>query len=248
MYTEDLQFIVENKDTSKSCVFDFPDRPIDSLPPNYPPGTPPPGFPYEPTLDWPFIPPEERPVVPPPPEVPDMTGVTFQSHQRVIFEAVDGSGFFDMNPVSNLVIDTDVGSGPGTGELEVIIPFANKNIVHGLLPATNAGIPRFETGIILSYGSDQPIFDNNLQQHFIFFSYYARYSDGINPPENLLTDNVGAIIPLTSTPLLFIGMANFTYSADGSNSPPPFGPIVTYLTALLWVKDGFQNASVTIDQ
>lgn len=44
------------KDTSKSCVFDFPDRPVDTLPPNVPPFPPPPTYPYDPVDDWPEIP------------------------------------------------------------------------------------------------------------------------------------------------------------------------------------------------
>jgi hypothetical protein len=59
--TEDLQLLAADKDTSTSCVFEFPDRPVDSLPPEYPPGTPPEQYPYNPVDDWPYIPPSERP-------------------------------------------------------------------------------------------------------------------------------------------------------------------------------------------
>lgn len=41
------------KDTSRSCVFDFPDRPVDSLPPDHPVGPPPDLYPYDPVDDWP---------------------------------------------------------------------------------------------------------------------------------------------------------------------------------------------------
>lgn len=44
------------KDTTKSCIFAFPDRPVESLPPNYPPGIPPDLYPYNPVDDWPVIP------------------------------------------------------------------------------------------------------------------------------------------------------------------------------------------------
>lgn len=52
--TDDLQLLAEDKDTSRSCVFAWPDRPIDSLPPDIPVGTPPDKYPYNPIDDWPF--------------------------------------------------------------------------------------------------------------------------------------------------------------------------------------------------
>lgn len=58
LMTEDLQHLTSDKDTSRSCVFTWPDRPIDSLPPNPPTPTP-----YNPLDDWPFfIPPIPNPI------------------------------------------------------------------------------------------------------------------------------------------------------------------------------------------
>lgn len=62
MLTEDLQFLASDKDTGKSCVFDYPDRPNDSLPPEFPPVDPPNEYPYDPVDDWPFIPLNIRPI------------------------------------------------------------------------------------------------------------------------------------------------------------------------------------------
>jgi hypothetical protein len=47
------------KDTSQSCIFDFPDRPGRPVPPIDPdnPPNPPLEYPYEPVLDWPPYPP-----------------------------------------------------------------------------------------------------------------------------------------------------------------------------------------------
>jgi hypothetical protein len=47
------------KDTSQSCIFDFPDRPVRPVPPIDPdnPPNPPTDYPYEPILDWPPEPP-----------------------------------------------------------------------------------------------------------------------------------------------------------------------------------------------
>lgn len=43
-----------NKDTSRSCVFDFPDRPVRPVPPIDPgTGEPPVDYPYDPKDDWP---------------------------------------------------------------------------------------------------------------------------------------------------------------------------------------------------
>ena len=63
--TEDLQYRVSDKDVSRSCIFVFPDRPVDTLPPDLqPPHVPPPTpiDPYDPWVDWPNIPPNEHPV------------------------------------------------------------------------------------------------------------------------------------------------------------------------------------------
>lgn len=66
MYTEDLQFTKDDKDTSKSCVFDFPDAPVDPTHPQT-------DFPDDPIDDWPFIDPGVRPTPgsdPDPPTLP----------------------------------------------------------------------------------------------------------------------------------------------------------------------------------
>lgn len=63
MAIADLEVPSSDKDTSKSCIFDFPDRPPDTLPPDPPPPTPPLCFPYCPGDDWP-------PIVPPVPPLP----------------------------------------------------------------------------------------------------------------------------------------------------------------------------------
>lgn len=64
MFTEDIQILESDKDVSKSCIFDFPDRPPDTLPPQYPPVDPPPCYPSCPPDDWP------PPVPPTPPPLP----------------------------------------------------------------------------------------------------------------------------------------------------------------------------------
>jgi hypothetical protein len=46
---------VEEKDTSRSCIFDFPDRPVRPDPPIDPVVGPWDGFPYVPVWDWPPI-------------------------------------------------------------------------------------------------------------------------------------------------------------------------------------------------
>jgi hypothetical protein len=67
--------ILTPKDTGKSCVFDYPDRPVRPIPPTGPGDTPIPDYPYEPTLDIPNIPTTDPtfpdphgdpPLVPPP--------------------------------------------------------------------------------------------------------------------------------------------------------------------------------------
>lgn len=66
MYLEDLILPDTDKDTSKSCVFGFPDRPPDSLPPDPIPINPPVCFPYCAGDDWPpDFPPFPSPVIPP---------------------------------------------------------------------------------------------------------------------------------------------------------------------------------------
>lgn len=77
------------KDTSRSCIFDFPDRPVDSLPPNLPPALPP-DFPYDPLDDWPNL-----PILPPvpiddPSPIPGSTPKTITGFDIAVFF---GQGF-----------------------------------------------------------------------------------------------------------------------------------------------------------
>lgn len=67
-FLEDLEQPDTDKDTSKSCVFGWPDRPLDTLPPEYPPVDPPTCYPYCAFDDWPIppAPPPEPPVEIPP--------------------------------------------------------------------------------------------------------------------------------------------------------------------------------------
>lgn len=92
MYTEDLQFLKEDKDVSKSCVFDFPDRPIDSLPPDYPPPGNPVDYPYNPIDDWPFRP-DIPPILPFPPDPPAEPWTGFRLSTRPAVAAYNP--FFD---------------------------------------------------------------------------------------------------------------------------------------------------------
>lgn len=73
--TIDLEDSEPHKDVSKSCVFDFPDRPPDTLPPDYPPLNPPVCYPYCPGDDWP-VPPTPPGVVIPPDAIPLGPGYT----------------------------------------------------------------------------------------------------------------------------------------------------------------------------
>lgn len=64
MYLEDLGQLASDKDTSKSCIFDFPDRPPPTLPPDYPPINPPDCYPSCPPDDYPPFP-YTPPILPP---------------------------------------------------------------------------------------------------------------------------------------------------------------------------------------
>lgn len=69
MFTEDLEVSGIDKDSSKSCIFNWPDRPPETLPPQYPPIDPPACYPYCSFDDWPPIlppePPDDDPPMPP---------------------------------------------------------------------------------------------------------------------------------------------------------------------------------------
>lgn len=102
MALEDLQQIDINKDISKSCIFDFPDRPPDSLPPDPPPIDPPICFPYCPSDDWvPPLPPVIPPILVIPPGVIIHPGINFTG---VEFD----TSVFNAPPVAIFTLKTEV--------------------------------------------------------------------------------------------------------------------------------------------
>lgn len=116
--TEDLQHLKEDKDSTRSCVFDYPDRPVDSLPPDLPPpGTGPPDLPYDPTFDWPFIPVGDRPIPgsdphPVPPGTINLGDNFFSIDGGTsIVIAPDGFGVFCKMVVSSLGEAGDLSNG-----------------------------------------------------------------------------------------------------------------------------------------
>lgn len=113
--TEDLQLLKEDKDVSRSCVFDFPDRPVDSLPPNLPAPGGPPDYPWNPTFDWPFIFPKPVPGSDPYPTPPGTVnlGDNFFSIDggASIVIAPSGFGVFCKMTVSNLGTAGDLTNG-----------------------------------------------------------------------------------------------------------------------------------------
>lgn len=90
MFTDDLIQPDTDKDVSKSCVFDFPDRPPDTLPPEFPPVDPPDCYPYCSSDDWPpFIPPPPPPIVIPPDSFPhDGAGLLWSGSFQIQWQGI----------------------------------------------------------------------------------------------------------------------------------------------------------------
>lgn len=103
------------KDTSQSCIFDFPDRPGRPVPPIDPdnPPNPPTDYPYEPVLDWPPSPP-----VDPVPGVDPIPGSNPHPYPPLVLLLQ----FY--NDITDLPIYYSYG-------MRVIIPAAGLNILVG---------------------------------------------------------------------------------------------------------------------
>lgn len=85
-FLEDIAQPDTDKDTSESCVFGWPDRPLDTLPPDYPPVDPPTCYPYCAFEDWP------NPVIPPIPEPPvEIPPEAIEHDPLLIFNYLSGS-------------------------------------------------------------------------------------------------------------------------------------------------------------
>lgn len=187
--TEDLQLLQSNKDTLESCVFDYPDRPVESLPPEYPPVDPPHNFPNEPELDWPFIPPEDRPDPDfEPPEEPDIfppinPPIIFSS--LIAYERDVESGgelFFGLPPTG--VIDFSFGSGTLIATVLLADRMTPRNIAGPILLA--------ETGFTATAAGVRITFCQQGTELYIYFSYWAQYFNGGTG------DNVFSIAPVPS--------------------------------------------------
>lgn len=98
------------KDESKSCVFDFPDRPPDSNPPGPFPIDPPDCFPYCRIDDWPHPLPFPWP---PPPPPPIHHGPGIASFCSGFTTAGAGGGGLSHYPSAILTI-------PGVGQIQII--------------------------------------------------------------------------------------------------------------------------------
>jgi|GraSoiStandDraft_8_1057269.scaffolds.fasta_scaffold200047_1 hypothetical protein len=90
-----LDLEVAEKDTSRSCVFDFPDRPVRPTPPIDPTGGPPDEYPYDPTWD---LPPLDPPVKKDPDDPrkgppPDPSSVP-STHWLHVFEVTPDLGLY----------------------------------------------------------------------------------------------------------------------------------------------------------
>lgn len=88
-FLEDLEQPDIDKDTSKSCVFGWPDRPLDTLPPEYPPVDPPTCYPYCAFDDWPTPPPPIIPFPDPPPDNDPPIFDSLQSTHIFVFNLAD---------------------------------------------------------------------------------------------------------------------------------------------------------------
>jgi hypothetical protein len=111
---------VEEKDTSRSCIFDFPDRPVRPTPPIDPLGGPPDQYPYDPIWDWPPI--DPPPVVDPDdPNKGDPPSVVPSTHWLHIFRVTPDLGlyFFHGKPPHEIWMYRQVGlsSGARIGKL-----------------------------------------------------------------------------------------------------------------------------------
>jgi hypothetical protein len=166
------------KDTSRSCVFDFPDRPVDSFPPDYPTAPLPPGYPYDPIDDWPpsdpNIPipgsdPHPHPSVFPPVNPP----LTF--NDLINYETDSQPGFFLGNQDPPLGpstghINMSVGSGVIIGD----VAFANK-----FTPRTNAGgVLLSELGLTATEAGLYFTYCNVGAAWYIYLVYVARGGGG----------------------------------------------------------------------
>lgn len=103
-FLEDLSTPATDKDTGESCVFGWPDRPLDTLPPDYPPIDPPDCYPYCEFNDWPEpdIPPPEPPIIIPP-------------------EAIEHNPLLIFNYLAGAVVVTNYAGAGGFAYINVIV-------------------------------------------------------------------------------------------------------------------------------
>lgn len=170
------------KDMSKSCVFDFPDRPIDSFPPNFPPGIPPVLYPYDPKDDWPPIPPEIIPTPgidphPNPTDIPPMAPPATAIDSRAFYvedeEHVSdwGAGIFfaGANPYN-------INMGLGVAHIFLAQKFDAKSICGPiLLTETGHALQPSTATIYCSSGVMVYIHDYPHGQRVAYFLYYAQW-------------------------------------------------------------------------
>lgn len=176
------------KDTSQSCIFDFPDRPGRPVPPVDPdnPPWPPTDYPYEPVLDWPPSP----PVGPPVPGVDPIPGSN--PHPYDVPEV-----FNEIFPFYYKGEDADPQYGGGTGlflssdhwnvSLGVVVHVFERSKFH---PRDQAGpFLLSECGFSIeaaapsnSISSNSGLFVFTVREGITFrqhLAYYARHFDGI---------------------------------------------------------------------
>lgn len=183
MYTEDLQDLAADKDVSKSCIFDFPDRPPDTLPPQYPPISPPTCYPWCSFDDWPPPPPPPwpNPIIP-----PNTYGPGFQTTEA----GINCSGGLVQSSIFTLRVSiSDFGDFTLTSSTSP----TSHNEYHGGLetgPDHILGLNWFYSGILASAGFDID-FNNllsNLPQPSFQILFYMKL-DALHPIIDTQPDN-----------------------------------------------------------
>lgn len=217
------------KDTSQSCIFDFPDRPDR-------PDSPVDGNgPYDPLDDWPQVPvdppvpgvdpipgsdPHPYPASPFPPTSPTVTfndAISYEPDLGSLFYTDPPFGYLGSSPnyYKNVNITPDVGVVIGK------VMFANKNaarVAAGAALLTEQGLAVAESGIYLTYCNVGAVW-------YVYLCYYARNG----------THYAVAPVSLSGVddpPNSVIGVANLTVSSwflGGTITPKSFSTGALYL-------------------
>lgn len=177
------------KDDSKSCIFGWPDRPGDTLPPDYPPINPPGCYPYCAGDDWPLpvIPPFPFPDMEPPGPLPGSTPHLISEFDLAIFESTNVFNLWFCKIVSAGSLTTEF--QPSAIENPPFIPPDIGFLYNGIGPtldASNAfvGINRVDGQINRAFVNFRKIRETYPLMTFLSAVYSIGWPVGFFPGEN----------------------------------------------------------------